>query len=224
MGEKIIDPVLRNFFDSLKAKDAKPVTKPSEPKEKTLHKDEPVKVPKKEKTRIESISVEAKRAIYGLPLNDQYDVEGEFKKGKLYRHLLVSKKAEDYNRVEDTAKLFAEKVGDCKMNPTIHKSETEIRSKIYPGIESTANPDLDVKGVGFVDVKSPKDTGNVVRNAVHASHSQGSIACITDHRMNVTRKEMDSLTSAVFRDNNYKHDTLYWVVKGKLYEYKRPKE
>lgn len=64
-------------------KDAKPVTKPSEPKEKTLHKDEPVKVPKKEKTRIESISVEAKRAIYGLPLNDQYDVEGEFKKGKL---------------------------------------------------------------------------------------------------------------------------------------------
>ena len=47
MGEKIIDPELRKFFDSLKVKDAKPVTKPSEPKEKTLHKDEPVKVPKK---------------------------------------------------------------------------------------------------------------------------------------------------------------------------------
>jgi hypothetical protein len=31
MGEKIIDPELRKFFDSLKVKDAKPVTKPIHP-------------------------------------------------------------------------------------------------------------------------------------------------------------------------------------------------
>ena len=43
MGEKIIDPELRKFFDSLKVKDTKSVTKPVETKEKTLHKDEPVK-------------------------------------------------------------------------------------------------------------------------------------------------------------------------------------
>lgn len=58
MGEKIIDPELRKFFDSLKAKDAKPVTKPSEPKEKTLHKDEPVKFRKLDETTVHTRTIE----------------------------------------------------------------------------------------------------------------------------------------------------------------------
>ena len=75
MGEKIIDPVLRKFFDSLKVKDAKPVTKPSETKEKTLHKDEPVKVPKKAKeliSHVEETHIARKEAakIYSFTKNE----------------------------------------------------------------------------------------------------------------------------------------------------------
>ncbi len=61
MGEKIIDPVLRKFFDSLKVKDTKPVTKPVETKEKTLHKDEPVKVPKQHDKLLEERRAEFKK-------------------------------------------------------------------------------------------------------------------------------------------------------------------
>ncbi len=61
MGEKIIDPELRKFFDSLKVKDAKPATKPSETKEKTLHKDEPVKVQTAHKKLLEERHAEFKK-------------------------------------------------------------------------------------------------------------------------------------------------------------------
>lgn len=75
MGEKIIDPELRKFFDSLKVKDAKPVTKPVETKEKTLHKDEPVKVPKKAKeliSHVEETHIARKEAakIYSFTKNE----------------------------------------------------------------------------------------------------------------------------------------------------------
>ena len=76
MGEKIIDPELRKFFDSLKVKDAKPVTKPSEPKEKTLHKDEPVtKVIQKEASSIANMPLKNKNFSHEVTISNRKQVK-----------------------------------------------------------------------------------------------------------------------------------------------------
>lgn len=63
------------------------------------------------------------------------------------------------------------------MIPNIHESETQIRQRL--GLQGRTNPDLFV-GNDFVDVKSPFNVKNMVRNA-NAAFSQGAYACITDH-------------------------------------------
>lgn len=171
----------------------------------------------------ETPTVAEKEAIYAMPIEQQYVSEDKFKKGSVYRHLFAGKE-DDYANVLDVARAFAEKYGDCKINPRVNAKSVEGRRKIYPGIQSKCTPGLYIEGIGYVDVKSPLEFSNITGNAIHASKAQESYACITTHNFDITTKGIATKVQEIFNDKNYKHDIVYWLIDGVLHEYKRPKK
>ncbi len=104
--------------------------------------------------------------------------------------------------------------------PEIHYSETDVRKRL--GIPSEkANPDLKVRDK-WVDVKSPFNTFNIVRNANQAAE-QGSIACITDDHCIISQKDAQIWAKKVFDDINYTQDVIYFIIDGKPIKIQRPK-
>lgn len=182
---------------------------------------------KKKKENVE-LSVEEKEAIYAMPIEQQYTDEGKFRKGHVFKHVLENKYIEDdYDRVFHAASLFADSIGDAKINPRVSENSIVGRKTIYPGIVSKATPDLFVEGIGYIDVKSPKRRDKIVKNANHASNEQEAYACITDHEYKdgeISLEFAREKSNKIFDNEKYHHDKVFWVIKGKLYTYYRPKK
>lgn len=174
------------------------------------------------------LTFEDRDAILAKPLNKQYFTKYTGIKGKVLQHELACSTAEDYNRVLAVAKAFADRYGDCLLNPEISKFAKEGRRKVYDMIpeSSKANPDLKVGEFGYIDVKSPKDSLNCCSNANHASRDQYACVCLTDHcfKKPITEKQIEDRNNAIWNSKEYTHDYIFWYVNGELRKYKRPME
>lgn len=175
-----------------------------------------------------NLSVEDRDAILAKPLDEQYFTKYIGIKGKVLQHELACSTAEDYKRVLDVAKAFADEFGDCLLNPEIQFTATNGRRKVYDMLpeDSKANPDLKVGEFGYIDVKSPEKVMNCCRNANHASDAQHACVCLTDHcfRKPITERQIQDRNKAVWDSKDYHHDYIFWYVNGKLRKYKRPME
>lgn len=175
-----------------------------------------------------NLSVEDRDAILAKPLDEQYFTKYIGIKGKVLQHELACSTAEDYKRVLDVAKAFADEFGDCLLNPEIQFTATNGRRKVYDMLpeDSKANPDLKVGEFGYIDVKSPEKVMNCCRNANHASDAQHACACLTDHcfRKPITERQIQDRNKAIWDSKDYHHDYIFWYVNGKLRKYKRPME
>ena len=175
-----------------------------------------------------------KEAICAQPLRVQYVVihvnaETFF---KVLQHILVDPAARDYGQVRAVAIAYTEEC-DCWINPEVNVYAPEARKKIFPGIEDNANPDLYTEKYGYIDVKSPQNKSNIVRNA-NSACQQGAIAVITDLEMadELSHKRIRQITDKIFSEQNRNHhglpnytkDELHWFVKGMLLKYNRPKK
>ena len=175
-----------------------------------------------------NLSVEDRDAILAKPLDEQYFTKYIGIKGKVLQHDLACSTAEDYKRVLDVAKAFADEFGDCLLNPEIQFTATNGRRKVYDMLpeDSKANPDLKVGEFGYIDVKSPEKVMNCCRNANHASDAQHACVCLTDHcfRKPITERQIQDRNKAIWDSKDYHHDYIFWYVNGKLRKYKRPME
>lgn len=175
-----------------------------------------------------NLSVEDRDAILAKPLDEQYFTKYIGIKGKVLQHELACSTAEDYKRVLDVAKAFADEFGDCLLNPEIQFTATNGRRKVYDMLpeDSKANPDLKVGEFGYIDVKSPEKVMNCCRNANHASDAQNACVCLTDHcfRKPITERQIQDRNKAIWDSEQYHHDYIFWYVNGKLRKYKRPME
>lgn len=174
------------------------------------------------------LTFEDRDAILAKSLNKQYFTKYTGIKGKVLQHELACSTAEDYNRVLAVAQAFADRYGDCLLNPEISKFAKEGRRKVYDMIpeSSKANPDLKVGEFGYIDVKSPKDSLNCCCNANHASRDQYACVCLTDHcfKKPITEKQIEDRNNAIWNSKEYTHDYIFWYVNGELRKYKRPME
>ena len=175
-----------------------------------------------------NLSVEDRDTILAKPLDEQFFTKYIGIKGKVLQHELACSTAEDYNRVLAVAQAFADRYGDCLLNPEISKFAKEGRRKVYDMIpeSSKANPDLKVGEFGYIDVKSPKDSLNCCSNANHASRNQYACVCLTDHcfKKPITEKQIEDRNNAIWNSKEYTHDYIFWYVNGELRKYKRPME
>lgn len=161
--------------------------------------------------------------ILSLPYDEQFLSEYRGSLGVVYQHILHCTANIDHQFVFDVAKAFADLEGDCWINPVVRDS-SPLRDTFYSDLPagSKCNPDLKTVLFGYIDVKSPQKEPKMMRNAIHASQQQHSIACITDHRMHIDMETVHRRTNLLFKDSNYKHDYVFWYIDGKLLKYKRP--
>ncbi len=173
----------------------------------------------------QGISPADRDIIYNKPLNQQYDVVETSNGSTVYQHKLTCTHDEDYIRVKDTASAFADNYYSVKINPKVDKNARIGRQKIYPDMpeKSNGNPDLTIKHVGYVDVKSPESPGKCVHWANFASSKQNAAVCLTDYRMSITETQIEHKNEEIWKSPLYKHDVIFWIIKGRLKKYERPK-
>ncbi len=169
------------------------------------------------------ISPEEKDAILCKPYDEQFLSEYKGECGMVYQHLLHCIGNVDREYVFDVAKAFADTEGDCWINPEI-RSSSIYRRAFYSDLPEDAkcNPDIRTALYGYVDVKSPHSQENCGKNATHASMKQQSCVCLTNHRMEITEEQILHRTQLIWKDPNYTHDYVFWLIDGVLRKYKRP--
>ncbi|MDE7337866.1 MAG: hypothetical protein K2M92_01115, partial [Bacteroidales bacterium] len=173
-----------------------------------------------------------KEAIYALPLHMQYEVVcvNVATRHRVLQHILVDPTARDYKQVRAVAVAYTEEC-DCWINPVVVANERVGRAKIYPDIKDSASPDLFTEKYGYLDVKSPLNKSNIIRNA-NLACSQGAIAVLTDFYLPDTLSiyKAKSITFDIFfgrnidKDGkpNYTKDEVHWFINGTLYKLNRP--
>ena len=192
-------------------------------------------MPRSERTqkRIKLTPAE-KEAIYALPLHMQYEVVcvNIATRHRVLQHILVDPAARDYKQVRAVAVAYTEEC-DCWINPVVVANEKVGRAKIYPDIKDSASPDLFTEKYGYLDVKSPLNKSNIIRNA-NLACSQGAIAVLTDFYLSDTLSiyKAKSITFDIFfgrnidKDGNpnYTQDEVHWFINGTLYKLNRSKK
>ena len=175
-----------------------------------------------------------KEAVYARPLAEQYAVicVNIRTRCRVWQHVLVDPSARDYRQVKAVAIAYTEEC-DCWINPEVDQNAMEARKKIFPGIEDNANPDLYTEKYGYIDVKSPLNKSNIVRNANSACR-QSAIAVLTDWEIKdtLTIYKAKSIAFDIFGERNidregkpnYTRDQVHWFIKGELYMLNRPKK
>ena len=147
---------------------------------------------------------------------EQFNTVFKSKKGAVVEHQLITK-SDDYNDILGVAKAYAKKGNIAEMLPEISEREETIRSVIFPNLQSkTSNPDLKI-GNQYFDVKRPSAIKNIVGNANKAS-KQGAIAIISDSRLAkpLTDAIIKERAKDIFKNKNYKFNTVVFYKKGKL--------
>lgn len=158
---------------------------------------------------------EEKHRIYESSLEDQFVeiLQGEYPH-KIYVHVLKRPTEEDYARLLDAAKAYAQTTDVCIL-PEIHKSEVGIRERL--GITSdTRTPDL-ITGYGYIDVKSPKNPRKIWTNANSAS-DQGAIGCITNHRCEIKKSSIGNIGKNIISGDDYDKSEVHFLLHGTLYK------
>lgn len=180
-----------------------------------------------------------KEAIYAMPLQKQFRiVHIDADSGcVVYQHILVDSEAKDYEQVLAVSKAYAKET-TCWLNPEVDRHAEEARKQIYPGLPSKnnrSNPDLTTEKYGYIDVKSPFNKSNIVRNA-NLAYKQNAIAVITDLMLDAQKEEIifeeiEKFTERIFSernvnqqgDHNYNREEVHWYVKGILIKCNKPK-
>ena len=175
-----------------------------------------------------------KEAIYALPLSAQFSIvylhpESGF---AVYQHLLVDTQTPDYGQILAVAKAYTVET-DCWINPEVMPQAVAARKKLYPGITDNSNPDLKTDKYGYMDVKSPQNKNEIVKNA-NIACKQGATAVLTDLMLNedLKHKVILQITDKIFSEQNRNHlgepnytqDQIHWFVKGRLLKYNRSKK
>lgn len=157
--------------------------------------------------------VKQKHEIFSRPLEEQFIKVAP----NVKRHILKSLIEEDYNRVFDSAKIYAQYYkAQVMIMPEIHEKEKEIRLLLSVPHDKKI-PDLKI-GETWIDVKSPLKAANIVRNANKASE-QGAIVCITDDSCEIKESSLEYWNKKIWDDGNYTKNEVHFIVKGKLYKY-----
>ena len=142
---------------------------------------------------------------------------------------MVNIDAEDYKDILESAKAFAKKGKIAEILPEVKGgSLLEYRSKVFPDYNLLNNPDLRIDNV-YMDVKRPSAIKNIQGNA-NKAHKQLAIAIIHTGRFTINEKQLQNRVKGVFGDNNvsqngthnYPYNVIYFLVNGKLLEYKKP--
>ena len=191
----------------------------------------------RKKIRQPKLSPAQKEFIYAQPLSVQFRII-HIDAGSgcaVYQHVLVDTAADDYPQILAVAKAYAQET-NCWINPVIDKRARKAREKLFPSLPphlDRSNPDLTTDKYGYIDVKSPLNKNNLVRNANHACQ-QGAVVVITDLAINeeLKHKMILQLTRKIFSNQNvndkgelnYIKDEVHWFVKGKLLKYNRSKK
>ncbi|MCM1555738.1 MAG: hypothetical protein NC048_09650 [Bacteroides sp.] len=108
------------------------------------------------------------------------------------------------------------------------------RPKIFPDIADLANPDLTTEKYGYVDVKSPLNKSNIVRNA-NGACKQGAIAVITDLMLqneSIEKDEIEKFSTRIFSEQNIDHHgkhnypkpEIHWFLGGILIKCNKPEK
>ncbi len=176
------------------------------------HSDKPIRI---------KLSPAQKDAIYALPLSSQFRIVhiDEGSGFAVYQHILVDTTAPDYVQILAVAKAYAAET-DCWINPEVDRRAGEARKKLFPGLPahlSRSNPDLITGKYGYIDVKSPLNKSNIVRNA-NLACAQGAIAVLTDlslEKEEITIEELNKFTSRVFSDKNIDNTKTTITLKRK---------
>ena len=171
------------------------------------------------------ISPAERDKIYNKPINQQYDKIETANGSTIYQHKLTCTHDEDYIRVKNAASVFADNYYSVKINPEINPKAQMGRQKIFPDMPETfkGNPDLTIKRVGYVDVKSPESPSKCVHWANFASSKQNAAVCLTDYRMTITETQIEHKNEEIWKSPLYKHDVIFWIINGRLRKYERPK-
>lgn len=167
-------------------------------------------------------SLEERIRIYSKPLEEQFVTVFQQGDAIVLKHLIKSDMSSDYIRVLDVAKALAlEKRGPVYILPEINAQEKEIRQRLGLSTENGKTPDIMLEIGSFIDVKSPMVERKLSKNAGKAFR-QSAVVCITDHRMQMDKDNLDQYQSRIFGNENYKYLVLYFYINGKLS--KRTKE
>lgn len=162
---------------------------------------------------MKKVTAEQKHQIYSMPIERQFD---EVEKN-VFKHVLKTTDEEDYARLLDVAKAYADKGMKVWILPEIHKSEVGIRQRI--GLPSkTHTPDLWIDKKVLVDAKSPLNYKKVTHNANGASE-QGGIACITNHFTKLEPAKLAALSKRILSNGRYTKDEVHFYIDGTIYKY-----
>lgn len=176
-------------------------------------------------------AIENKRAIYAIPIEEQYQPVFKNKKtgAIIEAHKLANKKQVDYKEVMYGAKAWTQEGKSARIQPTIHKSEIEARKKVFPNYNNpNSNPDLLLNDGSYIDIKSPENTGNIVHLANKANR-QGAEACITDYKYKFDEDYIKQQAERIFNNKDkgeftYNMDRVHFVIKGKIHTFDNPRK
>lgn len=159
------------------------------------------------------------KRIYKLPRDWQFKEVYKKGKGKVLQHLLVNKKADDYEEILDSAKRFAERGSIAEMMPIISDESILIyRKKVFVNYSKINNPDLRVDNI-YMDVKRPEGIRNITGNANEAYKKQEARAVIHCGRIDITFRKIKVRAEAILNDKNksfYPYNEVYFCYKGRI--------
>ena len=163
-------------------------------------------------------TLEERIEIYERPLEEQFVPVYENGKAIVMKHLIKSVSSEDYYRVLDVAKVFANDYqSTIYLLPEINAREKLLRELIGLSTKNGYTPDIMIRRGSFVDVKSPKIIDKLSHNAGKAAR-QFAVACITDHRLLLDVAFLDEYAKRVFGNVNYNQDDVYFYIDGRIYK------
>lgn len=163
-------------------------------------------------------TLEQRQQIYARPLEEQFvDVYSDGK-AIVKRHLIKAVASEDYSRVLDVAKAFAqENQSNVYILPEINRHEKDFCRSIGLSTDNGNTPDI-MLGIGsFIEVKSPKVEDKISKNAGKAN-GQSGVVCITNHRLLLETTSLDNYAKRILSNENYQFDEAYFYIDGHLYK------
>ncbi len=166
----------------------------------------------------QKFTLKQRRQIYARPLDEQFVDVYNNGKAVVKRHLIKSILSEDYYRVLDVAKAYAqENQSTVYILPEINRNEKEFRRSLGLSTDNGNTPDIMLSVGFFVDVKSPMVEDKISRNAGKAT-KQSAIACITDHRLSLKTRRLDDYADRIFGNENYQFNEVHFYIGGHLYK------
>ena len=171
------------------------------------------------------------KRILQLPRNEQFEEITDNKTGMtILKDKLVTPKPndpkDDYEHLISTAISAKKKGYNFEILPTLPNDNTEAFKKIFNGYSfSNKYPDFrDVQSGEFLDLKRPSAIKNILNLANKSVIEKNAIAVISDVYLNKELNEniIKQRVDAIFGNEHYKFNSVYFIVKGEALKYNRP--